>query len=69
MLSDQERRLSEAAGADGDSGNFLERFAANAAFIGEEKVEKTAQDLPCGIGDAAGSQPGEQTTGEVPPPT
>ena len=69
MLGDQERGFGQAAGADRDSGNFAERFAANAAVIGEEEVEKTAQALPCGIGDAAGGQTGEQTTGEVPPPT
>jgi hypothetical protein len=69
MLCDQKLGFRQTPGTDGNSRNFVEGFAANAAVIGKDEVEKTAQGPPCGIGDAAGSQPGEQTTGEVPPPT
>ena len=32
-------RLGEAGAANGDSGKFVERLAADAAIVGEEKVE------------------------------
>jgi hypothetical protein len=35
-------RLVQAAGADGDAGNFMEGFVAEAALIGENKVDQAA---------------------------
>jgi hypothetical protein len=69
MLRDQNRGLGKATCTNRNTRNFVKRFAANTAFIGENEVEKTAQGLPCGIGDAASGRIKEQTTGEVPPPT
>ena len=43
------RRILQTCAADGNTGEFAQRIAANAAFIGENSVKKGAKSLLCGV--------------------